>query len=307
MPKFRNWSALALVALVVASSGCSTFRGAPTALLDPKDTESNTNNAFVNAKTELRTLATTVDMNVRNAAMLKLMALADVRYMHFRNDIVSARKNTRAAANSLLLMTDVAATLTESIGVKDNYIALSALISGGENIYDKEYLLDRTIDALVAQMDANRKARQVEIYRRLEDPIDRYPSQAAVASLLDYYYAGTLNGALIGVQQSAADQERRSDAELRILNVSQIAARRSDTERIADFVETVKNDADLLKLRSFLLGHGVAVPEFLNEMSIVDRQIAIKQGFSMLRDEKEEFADYRHLSTALKDIGFTLP
>lgn len=303
MLKFRVGSALALVVLAFAVGGCSTFRGAPKPLLEQKIADST---AFVDAEAELRTLATTVDMNQRNAAMLKLMALADVRYMHFRNDIVNDRKGTRSAANGLLLMTDIAATLTKSVGVKDNYIALSALISGGENIYDKEYLLDRTINALVAQMDANRKARQVEIYRRMDDPITRYPSQAAFADTLEYYYAGTLNGALMGVQQSAAEQERRSDAELKILTMPEIMGLRSDTERIADFVETVKNDADLLKLRGFLVGNGVAVPEFLDGMTVEDRQVALKQGFSMLRDDKAEFANVQHLAKALEDIGFAL-
>lgn len=303
MPRFRVGSALALVVLAFVAGGCSTFRGAPKPLLERKIVDSND---FVDAETELRTLATTVDMNQRNAAMLKLMALADVRYMHFRNDIVSDRKNTRSAANGLLLMTDIAATLTKSVGVKDNYIALSALISGGENIYDKEYLLDRTIDALVAQMDANRKARQVEIYRRMDDPITRYPSQAAFADTLEYYYAGTLNGALMGVQQSAAEQERRSDAELRILTMPEIMVLRSDTERIADFVETVKNDVDLLKIRGFLVGNGVVVPEFVDGMTVDDRQIALKHGFTMLRDDKAEFANFQHLAMALKDIGFSL-
>ena len=303
MPKFRVGGALALVVLAFVAGGCSTFRGAPKPLLERKIADSK---AFVDAEAELRTLATTVDVNQRNAAMLKLMALADVRYMHFRNDIVNDRKGTRSATNGLLLMTDIAATLTKSVGVKDNYIALSALISGGENIYDKEYLLDRTIDALVAQMDANRKARQVEIYRRMDDPITRYPSQAAFADTLEYYYAGTLNGALMGVQQSAAEQERRSDAELKILTMPEIMGLRSDTKRIADFVGTIKNDADLLKIRSFLVGHDVPVPEFVAGMALGDRQIALKHGFSKLRDEKVEFANFQHLAMALKDIGFAL-
>ncbi len=303
MPKFKVGGALALVVLAFAAGGCSTLRGAPKPLLEQKIADSN---AFVDAEAELRTLATTVDMNQRNAAMLKLMALADVRYMHFRNDIVNDRKGTRSATNGLLLMTDIAATLTNSVGVKNNYIALSTLISGGENIYDKEYLLDRTIDALVAQMDANRKARQVEIYRQMDDPITRYPSQAAFADVLEYYYAGTLNGALIGVQQSAAEQERRSDAELKILTMPEIMRLRSDTERIADFVETIKNDADLLKIRGFLVGNGVAVPEFVGGMRVDNRQIALKHGFSMLRDDKAEFANFQHLAKALEDIGFAL-
>jgi hypothetical protein len=300
----RLWACAVLLMAAVLASGCSTFRGAPKPPIERKLIESG---EFVDVPTELTMLATTQNKNSRDASVRKLMALIDIRYMHFRNDIVANRRHTKSASNALLLATDIAATLTESVGVKDNYIALSALIQGGDTIYDKDYLLDRTIDALVAQMDANRKAKQVDIYRRLLEPTDQYPGQAAIADVMDYYYSGTLNGALLGVQESAQEQERRSERELlRIPTLEEIEVLRSDTRKIADFVKGIENEDDLLKLRAFLADEGVDMSEFAAAVDLKGRRIAVIHGFTALRDEKPKFQEFAKLKAALQAVGFSL-
>lgn len=295
---------LALFVGASLASGCSTFRGAPAAPVERRLVEDK---AFVDVEAEMKTLATTQNKNARDASIRKLMALIDIRYLHFRNDIVSNRKHTKSASNALLLATDIAATLTESTGVKDNYIALSALIRGGDTIYDKDYLFDRTIDALVAQMDANRKAKQVELYRRMLQSVEQYPAQAAIADVFDYYYTGTLNGALIGVQQSAAEQEKKSEQELlRIPTLEEIEVLRSDTRKIADFVGALRSEDDLLKLRGFLADEGVDMSEFAAAATLEQRQIAVIHGFTALRDDKPRFQQFSELQKALKTVGFSL-
>jgi hypothetical protein len=302
MPK--GWGRCVALLLVAAlACGCSTFRGAPKPLLDRKAINGDT---FVNAETELTTLTTTQNAAQRNAATHKLMALADLRYMQFRNEIIANRKNSLALSNGLQLMTDIAATLTDAVGVKDNYIALSALLNGGETIYNKDYLFDRTIEALVAQMDANRKAKQVQIYRSLGQSIGQYPAHAALADVLDYYYAGTLNAAVIGVHQSAVEQQKKSEQALKILTLPEIQQLGSETDRIADFVDRLSNDSDLVKLNGFLAGQGVDMSGFAAASTLKQKQTALKFGFVSLRDEKPEFQNFQFLTAALSSLGFDL-
>ncbi len=295
--------ALALLLVAFAVSGCTTFRGAPKPLLDRKTINGD---GFVNAETELATLTTTQNTQQRDISTRKLMALADVRYMQFRNEIVANRKNTRSISNALQLGIDIAATLTDAVGVKDNYIALSALINGGEAIYEKEYLFDRTLEALVAQMDANRKAKQVQIYRSLAQSISQYPAHAALADVLDYYYAGSLNAAVIGVHQSAVEQQRKSEQELKILTMPEIQQLRSETDRIADFVEGLSNDDDLLKINGFLAGQNVDMSGFASATTLQQKQAALKFGFTSLRFDKSEFQNFKFLAATLKELGFDL-
>lgn len=290
-------------ALAMLASGCSTFRGAPTPLLKPALIK---NDGFVDAKAEMDILiGDDLDEGARNAAVFKLMALADVRYLEFRNDIVANRKHTRSASNAMLLATDIAATLTQSTGVKDNYIALSALISGGETIYDKDYLFDRTIEALVAQMDANRKAKQVHIYESLgEKSVQAYPGQAALADVLDYYYMGTINAAVIGVQKSANEQLRQSEQDLRTIapiDEAQIKARQAQTDRSAKFVDSL-DAANREKLAEFLRSNGIEVP---NLAETARPNIVLRQRMNALRKHKQEqFPDFDSVLAALKSRGF---
>lgn len=292
-----------LLALAILASGCSTFRGAPAPLLKPSLIK---NDGFVDAKAQMDILiGDDLDEGARNAAVFKLMALADVRYLEFRNDIVANRKHTRSASNAMLLATDIAATLTQSRGVKDNYIALSALISGGETIYDKDYLFDRTIEALVAQMDANRKAKQVLIYESLgEKSVQAYPGQAALADVLDYYYMGTINAAVIGVQKSANEQLRQSEQELRTIapiDEAQIEARQAQTDRSAKFVDSL-SVADRDKLAEFLRGNGIEVP---NLAEAARPNVVLRQRMNELRKKKQDqFPDFDSVLAALKSRGF---
>ena len=294
----------ALLMAMTLVSGCSTFRGAPAPLLKPSLMKDD---GFVDAKAQMDILVS-ADLSVenRNAAVFKLMALADVRYLQFRNDIVSNRKHTRSASNALLLATDIAATLTQSRGVKDNYIALSALINGGETIYDKDYLFDRTIEALVAQMDANRKAKQVLIYEALRDgSVQAYPGQAALADVLDYYYMGTINAAVIGVQKSANEQQRQSEKELRVIgpiDAAQITERQAQTDRSARFVDSLGAD-DRGKLADFLRGNGIEVPNLADAQS---PNIILRQRMNELRKKKQDqFPNFDSVLAALKARGFS--
>ncbi|MBP6750487.1 MAG: hypothetical protein KA144_12675 [Xanthomonadaceae bacterium] len=293
----------AMLALAMLASGCSTFRGAPAPLLKPSLIK---NDGFVDAKAQMDILiGDDLDEGARNAAVFKLMALADVRYLEFRNDIVANRKHTRSASNAMMLAADIAATLTQSTGVKDNYIALSALINGGETIYDKDYLFDRTIEALVAQMDANRKAKQVLIYESLgEKSVQAYPGQAALADVLDYYYMGTINAAVIGVQKSANEQLRQSEQDLRTIapiDAAQIEARQAQTDRSAKFVDSL-SPADRGKLAEFLRGNGVEVP---NLADAARPNIVLRQRMNELRKKKQDqFPDFDSVLAALKARGF---
>jgi hypothetical protein len=301
-----NWNrvlAAVLLALAMSTSGCSTFRGAPAPLLKPALIKDD---GFVNAKAQMDILVGDgLDVEARNAAVFKLMALADVRYMQFRNDIVANRKHSRSASNALLLATDIAATLTESTGVKDNYIALSALINGGETIYDKDYLFDRTIEALAAQMDANRKAKQLSIYRSLQqNSVQAYPGQAALADALDYYYMGTINAAVLGVQKSANEQQRESEEALRDIGPiepADIQARQNDTKRAAAFVDSL-SPADREKLADFLRGNGIAVPDI---RATPEPKIVLRQRMTALRSRKAgQFPNFDSVLAALKAAGF---
>lgn len=230
--------------LAVSSTACTTLRGAPDPLIRPKQLESS---AKFNPETLLEGLIESGDDQAeRDGNIVKLLAVCDIRYSEFRNELVSNSRHTKATAGGLSLLTNVAASLTDSIGVKDNYIALSTLIQGGQTIYDRDYLLDRTLDALVSQMDANRKSTLVTIREGMQLSTRRYPAQVALADIIDYYHAGTLNGAITGIQKSASEQEAKDTETLKTITdktTVQIKAYRDQTTWENAFVDKLPDSA----------------------------------------------------------------
>lgn len=294
------WGAGLLLGML-ASSGCATLEGEPENLFPAKLVDSTT---FIDPTTAFNTLANPGSAGERNRTLRKLLALSDIRYAEFRSGLVADRRHSRAAGSLVTLAADVAATLTESVGVKDNYIALSALIQGGDAIYDEEYLFAKTLDALVAQMDANRKQKLLGIYDAMGRSLDDYPGQVAIADLLEYHRAGSLASALSAIQEKASERSAELDAEIKVLEdktMPQIALSQSDTGRMSRFVGSLPF-AQLAHLGSFLSDHGVSLAAYENESEF---RIELKHGLSKLRSDK--YPQLGPLVKELEDSGFVVP
>lgn len=304
LPSFAR-ACLALLLPVLFASGCSTMRGAPKPLV----TRSQINGSeIVDAEAEIRTLAAPGTPATRNASLLKLMSLADLRYQQYRLDLINNRRSARAGAGGVNLLADVAATLTTSVGVKDNYIALSALINGGEAVFDREYLFDKTVDALIVRMDADRKAKQAEIYGHLGQDLEQYPGHSALADVLEYFGSGTLDSALVSVnrtvQTAAAADRAESERVLASLQSPQAAANAEGTDRMWRFVGSL-NDANLAKLRGFLGAQKVPVEAAPG--GDAERR-ALRRALTVFRtDRMEAGKSDADVVAELKAAGFVVP
>jgi hypothetical protein len=306
---FKTWGVLALLASMLATGGCSTLRGAPEPLLARRQVNGD---KIVDAERQVKALLEATALESRNAAQAKLMALADLRYVQYRNDLVNSRRGTRTSAGMVTLFADVAATLTTSVAVKDNYIALSALVAGSEAVVDKEYLFDKTIDSLIARMDADRKAKQLAIYRRHQDVVENYTGQSALADVIEYYSLGTLNSALISVnktvQAGAEKEQKASEEELKSLLSPQGMANREATNRMERFVKSL-NRANMDKLAAFLKQKGIDVATL---PAAGDPQAELLQGLVVFRTNqrvpgKTDAQAEADSVAALQQAGFQVP
>lgn len=282
-------------------AGCVTgFRGGPKPLFDPQLVESK---EFADPPSLFKELVQASDPKQRNKAISTLLALADVRYTRFRQNLIANKQHSDAATGMLLLAMNIAGGMTASAGVKDNYLAGSALIHGGNALYDKDYLFDQTLPALVAQMDANRKTKLLEIRTAMASrSIDEYPGQVALVDILDYQQAGTLFGAVAGVHRSATRQETDAGESLRILTAptqEEIAHLRKGSERLDRMVDALST-AEQARLQQFLARKGIASATGTPTAPLLKRWLAelYKQQYP---------ADPDSLFTELGSAGFTVP
>ena len=253
-------ASLLLFALVLP--GCATtFSGGPKTPFDLAQVEKSSN--FADPVASFNNLtADACDKDCRNKEMNKMLALVDIRYSQFRRELELSKKNSSTAVSGLLLASNVAGGLTNSKGVKDNWLALSNLASGGQLIFDKNYLFDQTLSALISQMDANRKRKLLEIRTAMatKDAKD-YPGQVALTDILEYHYAGTLMGAITAIQQTSSNDADASARQLRTLDdatMEEIKATQDVTTRLYNLVQGLKPTDELI-LKGFLAGQQVEV------------------------------------------------
>jgi hypothetical protein len=194
-----------VVLLVAALSGCATFRGAPELPFDGDKVFGK--DEIQNVLKELADSNTTIDETDRDERIIKLIASVDIKYTEFKQQFMANRQHAGSLSDAMTLAMTVAGSLTSSAGVKNNYLQGIALVRGGAENYDKNYLLTQTVHALVAQMDANRKGKLEDIYEKMNRRLDEYPAMAAYNDVLDYYHAGTVLGAIVSIQSDAKEKE----------------------------------------------------------------------------------------------------
>jgi hypothetical protein len=126
------------------------------------------------------------------------------------------------------LSLNLAGTAVGGAGLKTLLAALSAGISGTNLAFEKTFIYESTVPALIMQMNADRSVIRNQILLRMNNDIDKYPWEAAIHDLIDYYNAGTLQNAINSIKKNAGSTQKKMDEELKdikeIKMISQIAA-----------------------------------------------------------------------------------
>lgn len=206
----------AYASILLLLTGCATFRGAPPAPFVVKDVWAKDSiQAAVKSLTGTcpkpvntdsqgaQCIVVTTEIE-RNEKAHLLLALVDTEYRDFVQKFVYEKQHVQASTNFLRLLMTTAGGLTNSRGVKDNYLAGASLLSGGDAIFDNEYLFKETSRALASQMDASRAKMRTAIDMKLRLPYPDYPGPSVLADIQAYYRAGTITQAVTDTQREAA-------------------------------------------------------------------------------------------------------
>jgi hypothetical protein len=137
----------------------------------------------------------------------------DIQFSRFEEAIFQQTRTVGFAATLTTL--GLTAGAAASGGTSQWLSGIAAFIIGGREAFQKEVLAEKTVLAIHAAM----RARRVEVLFRLRSgltqPIDQYPLPIALSDLNDYFNAGTVLGALIGITETAGANAQRVEAELR--------------------------------------------------------------------------------------------
>jgi len=206
-----RWAGLLSLPLLGA---CSTFSGAPPRLtsvdvLTAEDPQYKKALDDFYLKTD-----ETYRRNVRNQFVEARIAIIDQEYLKFRQSLYQDRIGVDLTADLGLLSLNALGAAVSSAAAKTTYAALSAALVGSKTSIDKNVYFERTLVAMLSQMDTLRNNKKIDLFKGLTQPIANYPLSYAKAETDEYYLAGTIARAIQGVNAETAVTAAASRIEL---------------------------------------------------------------------------------------------
>jgi len=152
----------------------------------------------------------TEQKQIRKSMMERHMAVIDANFKIFQAGLV--KENVRAEFGIALVGVGVGAAGSLVAETASQILsAVSGGLAGAQAAYGKAALYDKAMSALLAQLQAGRKAVAAQIYQRWNLDLDQYPMWMARMDLDAYYFAGSLPGAILGTAADANVKETEAD------------------------------------------------------------------------------------------------
>lgn len=212
MNKMNSLRLLTWLTYTLTLGGCAAFNGSPQRVTNPQ--------------ADLQTLASQIDataitaclmepaIQCRNRVVGARMYATDIRFSQFEETLF---RDTRSAGFGATLatlgMTTAAAASTG--GAAQVLAGVSALVIGGREAFQKDVLAERTVIAIHTAMRSKRAQVALRLRAGLSRSILQYPFELALSDLNDYYGAGTVLGALVGITETVGATAQQAETELR--------------------------------------------------------------------------------------------
>lgn len=207
----RNFSVILLLALV----GCAGFEGAPKPLVNPEDEISALQPYFKADQVYAyyaATPGTKQRLNLRNQIVTTRMQGIDLRYLAFERQLDKELRAGDFATDIISIGLTGSAALFGGTQTKAVLAGIDTALKGGKKAYQDDVLIKQTLTILTTQMNAKRKSVGYKIWLGLGQSDAAYPLSLALNQLQDYYYAGTLQGALNATSGETSQQLRIAQA-----------------------------------------------------------------------------------------------
>lgn len=204
-----------LIPVLLMLAGCAALTGYPaqpaslptTVTSLDKVTQAKLIKEYNNPKTTLSR-----KKEVRNEIIYSDIAQIDQNFNAFKVNL-NSQANTMSVGTDFISL--ALAGLGATVGNAAEKAALAAAaggVIGAKAAIDKDVLYQKTVIALITEMEAQRSDVYARIIRNMNLSVDRYPLAASSKDLQDYYQAGTLVNALEGVSESASKKAQQATA-----------------------------------------------------------------------------------------------
>jgi hypothetical protein len=197
-----------LFLLLDAASGCHTMGPKMPKELGAPVVTSYSGTQFAADVTAYRTAVSKPDLAqariLRDQIAYRVMAEIELAYGRFEMTLTTNRAAFQTGSDVVQLGLAAAIAVTPAGDVTDILAASLAGFKGTTLSIDKNFFEQKTTEALVSQMRANRKTIQAQLLKSLATrDVTTYPLESVWVDLVDFYYAGTVPSALVSIASAA--------------------------------------------------------------------------------------------------------
>ncbi|WP_413989795.1 hypothetical protein ACMDCR_28225 [Labrys okinawensis] len=222
-PRRPTASCVTLLFMVLTTASCSSINGFPD---DPENTpavRASVANYFdpkLDAAYGIETDPSKREQ-LRNLIVLNRMRSFDLEFDQFERSLYGNANALSTGSDLAVLALGAVGATTGGAAAKAALSAASAAVVGAEGAMSKDLYYQRTMPALLAQMDANRATVKIGIIQGLKLPDSAYPLAAAYVDLELLKKAGSIPAAISTVTQHASDNAATAEEQLQaVRNVS---------------------------------------------------------------------------------------
>jgi hypothetical protein len=142
------------------------------------------------------------------------MQVLEDDFLDFERTLTGSATSISAGTGLTQLVLDGLGATTGNATTKSALAAASAGVVGAQGVVNKDLYYEKTLPALISQMQANRESVRLTIIKNLAQSDDAYPLNAAEIDLKKLEAAGSLVGAVNQISQQSTNDKKLTDAEI---------------------------------------------------------------------------------------------
>ncbi len=262
----RHTGGLSLLTTAVAAammlSACTALSGYPPESGDP-DAELAALQTYFDPNTIPKYNAETDPAQrkrLRDEVVYGRLRAYDINYKKFVKALTGGNNLFSIGTDWLVIGLNAAGATVGGEAAKSALSASSAGVVGAKGSVDKNLFYEKTLPAIVAQMEARRMAALVPIEKGLAQSDTEYPLYKALSDLAAYDAAGSIPGAITGIVENAGSTASQAQEQLKFVRDASFTASYRDAALIHDRLARL-TPAQALQLAKTMEPHLSSRPE----------------------------------------------
>jgi hypothetical protein len=204
--------------MLVAIAGCTAMNGYPKKCGDVKAELKNLEQYYLPDKLDEYNKLVGEDARkaLRDNVVNGRLHAIDLQFTEFEQAVAGEHVKADLASDVAIIAVSATGTALAGYGVAQTVLlAVNSVISGTRAAVNEKVYFKKTIAVLFAKMESLRKVVLVRIRTGLTQPDSKYSLHEALIDLDDYYKAGSIPGALMGILEEAGASADEADKELK--------------------------------------------------------------------------------------------